>query len=53
MAVLLTQVIGIASFAYAVNKIGVALTNITERNQKLQKNLSNVEQMANTYRLNP
>lgn len=29
LTILLTQLIGIATFAYAVNKIGAALTNIT------------------------
>lgn len=42
LTILLTQLIGIAAFAYAVNKIGVALTNISERTQRLQKDLGNL-----------
>jgi len=40
--ILLAQFFGIAAFAYAVNKIGAALSNITERAQKVQKYLGNV-----------
>lgn len=47
LMILLTQLIGIATFAYAVNQIGAALTNITERAQKLQKDLGNVEHIGN------
>jgi hypothetical protein len=43
----LTQLIGVATFAYAVNQIGAALSNITESAQKMQKDLGNVEQIGN------
>lgn len=42
LTILLTQLIGIATFAYAVNKIGAALSNITEKTKKFQKDLGNV-----------
>lgn len=47
LTILATQLIGIATFAYAVNKIGICLSNITERTQKLQKDLGNVEYIGN------
>lgn len=53
LTILLTQLIGIATFAYAVNKIGAALSNITERAQRMQKDLGNVEHVGNSYRLKP
>ena len=53
LIILVTQLIGIATFAYAVNQIGVALSNMQEKKEKMQKDLSNVENMGNTYRLDP
>lgn len=42
LTILVAQFFGIATFAYAVNKIGAALSNISERAHKLQKDLGNV-----------
>ena len=51
IVVLFTQIIGIATFAYAVNQIGVALSSMQSKKQKMQKDLNNVETIGSTYRL--
>lgn len=50
--ILVIQIIGIATFAYAVNQIGVVLSNMRAKNEKIEKDLSNIEALGNLYRIN-